>query len=126
MLYGLRHPAVARGDNKERKIYRPHTSDHVPDEIFVAGHIDDADVEPLLVSALQNQLCEAELDGDLSRFFLGQAIGISSGERFDQRALAVIDVTGSRENEMFLCHRAWNWSWSVNIHRAVILNEVID
>jgi len=52
-------------------------------------------------------LCEAELDGDLSRFFLGQAIGISSGERFDQRALAVIDVTGGRENEMLFGHQNW-------------------
>ena len=109
MLFGLRHPAVVRCDNEESEIDRPHASDHVSDEIFVAGHIDDADMEPLLVSALQNQLCEAELDGDLSRFFLGQAIGISSGERFDQRALAVIDVTGGCENEMFRGHRSWNW-----------------
>ena len=45
---------------------------------------------------------EAKLDCDLSRFFFRQAIGISSGERLDKRALAVIDVTGGRENEMFL------------------------
>ena len=104
MLFGLGHPAVVRCNNEEREIYRPHTSDHVPDEIFVAGHIDDADMELLLVGSLQNQLCEAELDGDLSRFFFGQAIGINSGERFDQRALAVIDVTGRRDDEMYFGH----------------------
>jgi hypothetical protein len=47
---------------------------------------------------------EAKLDRDLSRFFLRQAIGIGSREGFNQRALAVIDVTGSRENEMLFDH----------------------
>jgi hypothetical protein len=61
-------------------------------------------MEPLLVSALQNQLREAQVDGDLSRFFFGEAIGINSAERFDKGALAVIDVTGGCENEMFLRH----------------------
>jgi len=104
MFFGLRHPAVIRCNNKESEIQRPHTSDHVPDEIFVAGYIDNADIKPLLVSALQDQLREAELDGDLSRFFFGEAIGINSAERFDKGALAVIDVTGGCENEMFLRH----------------------
>jgi hypothetical protein len=53
---------------------------------------------------LQNQLREAEVDGDLSRFFFGEAIGINSAERFDEGALAVIDVAGGCENEMFLPH----------------------
>jgi hypothetical protein len=47
---------------------------------------------------------EAQLDRDLPRFFLGQAIGISSRECFNQRALAVIHVTSRRKNEMFLGH----------------------
>src|SRR5438309_4745702 len=58
-------------------------------------------MKPLLVRPVENQLREAELDRDSSRFFLGQAIGINSGERFDKGALAVIDVTGGCENEMF-------------------------
>jgi hypothetical protein len=53
---------------------------------------------------VENQLGKAELDGDLPRFFLGQAIRIGSREGFNQRALAVIDVTGSRENEMLFDH----------------------
>ena len=50
---------------------------------------------------------EAELDGDLSRFFFGQAIWINSGERFNERTLAVIDVTGGRENEMLFGYQNW-------------------
>src|SRR6266699_41867 len=61
-------------------------------------------MEPLLVRPVENQLREAELDRDFSRFFLGQSIGINSGERFDKGALAVIDVTGGCENEMFFRH----------------------
>ena len=33
-------------------------------------------------------------------FFLGQTIGIDPCERFDERGLPVIDVTGGREDEM--------------------------
>ena len=51
---------------------------------------------------------EAKLDRDLSRFFFGQAVGINSSERFNEGALAVIDVAGRREDEMLLCHRPYN------------------
>ena len=47
---------------------------------------------------------EAKINRDLSRLFFRKAIRINSGERLDQRALTVIDVTGGRENEVFLCH----------------------
>ncbi len=70
----------------------------------MARYIDNADVEPLLVRPIKNQLGKAELNCDLSRFFFRQAIGISSRERLDKRALAVIDVTGSRNDEMLFGH----------------------
>lgn len=47
---------------------------------------------------------EAEIDGDASRFFLGQPIGIGASKRFDQRALAMIDVAGRGENEVRFVH----------------------
>ena len=46
----------------------------------------------------------SKIDRDLARFFVRQAIRIRSREGFNQRALAVIDVTGSRENEMLFDH----------------------
>jgi hypothetical protein len=49
---------------------------------------------------------EAEVNGDTSRFLLWQAVGISAGQRFDQRTLPMIDVTSGSDNEMLgLCHR---------------------
>ena len=47
---------------------------------------------------------EAKINRDLSRLFFRKAIRINSGERLDQRALTVIDVTGGRENEVWLGH----------------------
>ena len=70
----------------------------------MARYIDNADVEPLLVRPIENQLGKAELNCDLSRFFFGQAVGINSSERFNEGALAVIDVAGRREDEMLFGH----------------------
>jgi hypothetical protein len=49
-------------------------------------------------------LRKAEFNRDLSRFFFRQTVGISPGECLDQRALAVIDVTCGRKNEMLFGH----------------------
>jgi hypothetical protein len=68
----------------------------------VTGHIDDSDVEPLLVRPDEIQLCEPEIDRDLSLLFLREPIGVRSCERFYQRAFAVIDMPGRRQDEMFL------------------------
>jgi hypothetical protein len=48
----------------------------------------------------QREAGEAEIDRDAARLFLRQPVGVDSGERFDQGGLAVINVTGGRENEM--------------------------
>ena len=45
---------------------------------------------------------KTEIDRNAARFFLRQPIRIDAGERFDQRALAVIDVPGRCEDEMLL------------------------
>jgi len=47
---------------------------------------------------------KAQVNRDATSLFFGQAIGVGAGQRFDQSALAVIDVSGSGENEMFLHH----------------------
>src|SRR4029077_5532860 len=52
------------------------------------------------------QVCEAEVDGDPSRFLIRQAVGIRTGQCFDQRTLSVIHVTSSRDDVMlWLSHR---------------------
>ena len=45
MLLGLWHPAVVRGDDEQRQINRADARHHVFHEIFVAGNVDDAELE---------------------------------------------------------------------------------
>ena len=42
---------------------------------------------------------EAELDGDAARFLFLQPVGVGAGQRLDQRALAVVDVTGGADQD---------------------------
>ena len=105
MLLALRHPAVIGGDNEERQIDRADASNHVAHEILVPGNVDNSGMN----SAGQIQLGETEVDRDLARFLFGQPVGIGPGKRFDQSALAVIDVTSRGNDEMArnhiaLCH----------------------
>ena len=43
---------------------------------------------------------EAEVDRDAASLFLGQTVGVDAGQRFDQRAFAVIHVAGGGHDEM--------------------------
>ena len=54
------------------------------------------------------QVGKAEVDGDSARLLFRQAVGIGAGQRFHERALAVIDVTGGGDDEMLWLrhHRA--------------------
>lgn len=47
---------------------------------------------------------ETEIEGDASRFFFRQAIGIGAGERFNECALAVIHVSGGGDDEIACTH----------------------
>src|SRR6266446_7183359 len=47
---------------------------------------------------------KSQINRDTSRLFFRQTIRIRSGQRFDECALAMVDVTCGGENEMFLCH----------------------
>ena len=47
---------------------------------------------------------KSQINRDAAGFFFGQTIGIRSGQRFDECALAMVDVTCGGENEMFYDH----------------------
>ena len=66
----------------------------------MTGNIHDAGVNFVAARRGQIQFGEAEIDGDLSPFFLRQAIRIRSSQRLHQRAFAVINVTCRGDNEM--------------------------
>src|SRR5262245_25052763 len=101
MLFSLRHPAVISGNNQKREIDRADAGNHVSNKIFVTGHIDDSNVEPLFVSSGKIQLGETEIYCNLPLLFLGEPIRVGSRERLYQRTFAMVNVTRSRKNEMF-------------------------
>jgi len=100
MLFRLPHPAVVGRNNEKREINRADARDHVPDEILVAGNVDDACVNRLAIRRGQIQFGETELNRDFPRFFFRQAVRISSGQRFDECAFAVIDVACCGDHEV--------------------------
>src|ERR1700694_1849568 len=100
MLFGLRHPTIVRGNDKEHDVNRAETGDHIANEIFVTRDIDNSGMDLLAVRSVEIQFGKSEIDCDLPGLLFRQTIGVAAGERFDQCALAVIDVARGRDDEM--------------------------
>ncbi len=98
VLFGLRHPSVVGRDDQQCEIDRADTSNHIAHESVVTRHINETCVNWISLICHQREFRETEIDGDSAFFFLGQPIRVGSGQRLDQRALAVIDVPGGCEN----------------------------
>ena len=110
MLFSLWHPAVVRRHNEKRQINRADARDHVFYEIFVAGHIHDAEMEDGRWEMGDGRGCrqfevrEAEVNRDAALFFLRQPIGINARQRLNQRAFAVVHMPGGGEDEVLSSH----------------------
>ncbi len=77
MLLGLRHPTVVRRHDEQGEVDCSQPGDHVADEILMARNIDNSKGD-----ARQGEMRKTKIYCDSPRFFLGQAIGIDSRERF--------------------------------------------
>ena len=68
----------------------------------MTGNVDDAENDGggCVAGIAQLEMRETEVDGDAARLLFGKAVGIGAGERFDQRAFAVVHVAGGGEDEM--------------------------
>src|SRR5271163_1096242 len=62
----------------------------------MAGNVDDARAPPVR----EGHPSEAQLDRDAAILLLLKAVGILPGEGFDERSLAVIDMTGGADNRV--------------------------
>jgi hypothetical protein len=60
----------------------------------VTRHVDEREVD-----IAQGLVSEAQIDRDPARFFLFETIRIGAGQRLDQRALAMIDVTRGSDDD---------------------------
>ena len=57
-------------------------------------------MKPRRRSGCQVEMREAEIDGNAAALLFGEAIGIGSGERFDERGFAVIYMTGGTDDDV--------------------------
>ena len=94
MLAGLRHHPLVGGDDQQHDADAAEAGERVVQEPFVAGDVDEADLE---VAALE--VGEAEVDRDPARLLLGPAVAVDAGQRLDQRGLAVVDVSGRADDD---------------------------
>ena len=85
------------GDDEEHQIDAADAGEHVLDEPLMAGHVDEAEAQ----RGRERQVREAEVDGDAAPLFLFEAVGVDAGERLHQRGLAVIDVAGGADDDVF-------------------------
>ena len=68
---------------------------HLPHKSFVARNIDNAEPEFVKI-----ELSESQLDRDSTLLLFRQPVGIGACQRFDERGLAVVDVTRGSQNQM--------------------------
>ena len=94
MLAGLRHDAVVGGDHEQHEIDAGGAGQHVVDEFLMPRHVDKAEHGAVRC----RQIGEAEIDGNATRLFFLEPIGIDAGQRADQRGLTVIDVAGGSDD----------------------------
>jgi hypothetical protein len=67
---------------------------HILDESLVPGDIDQPEAH-----IAERQVGETEIDRDPAFLLFFEAVGIYSGQRFDERGLAVIDVSGGADDD---------------------------
>ena len=94
VLLGLRLPALVGRDHEQDEPHRPDAGEHVPDEAFVAGHVD----EPDLAAARERHPGVAQIDREAAALLLRPPVGVDAGEPRDQRRLAVVDVAGGGDD----------------------------
>ena len=97
MFSGLRHEAFICCDNQQGKVDTAGTCQHVFNKFFVSRHVDDTG----FFSIRKIQISKAQLDGDTALLFFLDAVGFDSGQSFDEGGFAVVNVTGSSNNNIF-------------------------
>ena len=107
MLARLRLDGFVGGDHEQHQIDAAHAGQHILDEALVAGHVDEAQAQV----RGKLEMSEADIDGDAAALLFLQAVGVDAGQGFDERGLAVIDVAGRADDDIFSCLLSSYWSW---------------
>ena len=91
VLPGLGHNAFVRGNDQGHQIHARGPGHHVAHEALVPGDVHD----PQELAVGQGEGGKAQLNGDAPELLLLEAVRVGPGQGFDERTLAVVDVTRS-------------------------------
>ena len=94
VLARLRLPPLIRGDDEHDGRRRPEAREHVADEATVAGHVDECE----LLARRQVEPREPEIDRQATLLLRLEPIRVGARESPHEGALAVVDVTGRRDD----------------------------
>ena len=96
MLHGLGHDALVQSDHQKHQVDASDARQHVFNKFFVARHVDDADVKPLVIG----KVGESQLNGDPPLLLFPQPVGLDPCQRLDETRFSMIHVTGSSYNDV--------------------------
>src|SRR2546421_598283 len=91
---GRRLPALVGRHHEDGGVDGADPRQHVADEPLVTRDVDD----PHLPARRQLEPGEAQVDGETPTLLLLEAVRVDAGQRLDECALAVVDVTGRRND----------------------------
>ena len=95
----------------------------------MTGDVDQSQTENVIRRrwCRQGQLCETEVNRDAPLFFFRQPVWIGAGQGADKRTFAVVDMPGSRDDKMFVGHRARSVcrESGVNLAREDLVSEPV-
>jgi hypothetical protein len=94
VLACLRHHAFVSSNNEREQIDPMRTGEHVFDEAFMAGNVNEPDPE-----IAELEIRETEIDRNAATLFFGKAIRICPCESAYERAFPVIYVAGRANDE---------------------------
>ena|SRR5947209_20459921 len=99
MLLGLRLDTFIGGNHKQDQVYTADSGQHVANKTFVAGDVNESQAQQFAVWGCELKVGEANIYSDAAALLLLQAVGINAGERLNQRSFAVINVSGSANDD---------------------------
>jgi hypothetical protein len=94
----LRLDPFIRRNYQQHEIDAAYASEHVAHKTLVPGDINESEPNPSAIRSRELEMSKSDVDGDAASFFLFEAIGIDSGQRFHERCFAMINMSGGPHN----------------------------
>ncbi len=100
VLARLRLDGFVRGNDQQQHVDSRRARQHVANKPLVPRHIHKAEAHAMLFEESKPQI-----DGDAAALLFFEPVGMRSGERLDERRLAVVDMPGRADDDAFRCRR---------------------